>query len=468
MFKHAPNWNFFMGKKKVIFYLIDGARPDVLQKLVSKGELPNIKDYLIDNGSYTKGTTCFPSTTGPAYLPYLTGAFPGDHHITGIRWFDKETFLRKGRWNKNSMRSYCGYEAKYFNDDMNPDFPSLFEEYDDGVNLYNMVTKGVKEENDITKNGKTGLYFNAHFKHRHHQVDLAGHKKLMTSLSRDATFTFAVFPSIDWDAHTYHFDDPDSTHKAYKIVDDSLGEVVESLELNGTYDDTLIIMASDHGLSSTHTHFDLGNFFKKLKYRVLEYPTILKMLPNVSVFISGNSFASISFLDQKDAHTYDSLQKRHYEVLKYLVDNEAIDFIVTRGGSDQYYVVNQNGFSTIKYENNKLSYSPETADIFQLGQHISSLSKEESFDVTFHTDYPDSLWQCHQLMQSPRAGDVVISAATGYDLRDFWEYPEHKGSHGSLHREHMYVPILTNKKDLINEPIRTSQVHSIIKNWIAK
>ena len=113
-------------KKKVIFYLIDGARPDVLQKLLEQNELPAIQEYLVSNGSFVKGTTCFPSTTGPAYLPFLTGASPGDHHITGIRWFDKKAFF-KGRWGRNSMRSYCGYEAKFFNDDMNPKYPSLFE-----------------------------------------------------------------------------------------------------------------------------------------------------------------------------------------------------------------------------------------------------------------------------------------------------------------------------------------------------
>ena len=116
-----------MKKNKVIFYLIDGARPDVIKELADQGEIPNIKKYMMEEGSFQVGTTCFPSTTGPAYLPFLTGQFPGAHDITGIRWFDKEAFFRDGRWKRNSMRSYCGYEAKYFNDDMNADYPSLME-----------------------------------------------------------------------------------------------------------------------------------------------------------------------------------------------------------------------------------------------------------------------------------------------------------------------------------------------------
>ena len=33
--------------KKVIFYLIDGARPDILKKLADNGSLPNIQRHLI-------------------------------------------------------------------------------------------------------------------------------------------------------------------------------------------------------------------------------------------------------------------------------------------------------------------------------------------------------------------------------------------------------------------------------------
>ena len=59
--------------KQVIFYLIDGARPDILKKLAAQNIIPNIKKYLMDEGTFEIGTTCFPSTTGPAYLPFLTG-----------------------------------------------------------------------------------------------------------------------------------------------------------------------------------------------------------------------------------------------------------------------------------------------------------------------------------------------------------------------------------------------------------
>ena len=438
-----------------------------MHKLANEGKLPNIKNYLIDQGSFSKGTTCFPSTTGPAYLPFLTGAFPGDHHITGIRWFDKATYLTKGRFAREGMRSYCGYEAAYFNSDMNPEYPSLFEIYPDGINIYNMITRGVQKENDITRKEKSGLYFKAHFFHRHHQVDLFGHNRLMASLKHQAPFTFAVFPSIDWDSHTYHYDDPETTHKAYRIVDESLGELVQTLKRNNTYEESLIIMASDHGLSATHTHFDLGSFFKAHRYKVLEYPQLFKYKPTVAISISGNSFASISFLDHPGKYFRDALMANHGKVVNQLLKNPAIDFALINRNLGEYVVLNNNGEALIRVSEDKISYHPVSSDVFGIGEISSPLDYHQSLHRTFESDYPDCLWQCHQLMKSHRAGDLILSASPGFDLRDFWEYPEHRGSHGSLHWEHMHVPVLTNKKNLLNGPLRTIEIHSLIKNWLA-
>ena len=451
--------------KSVIYYLIDGARPDILSKLSQQGKIPNITQYLIENGSFVKGTTCLPSTTGPAYLPMLTGHYPGEHDITGIRWFDKAQYFKSSRWNRGAMRSYCGYEAKYFNDDMNVAFPSLFEEVKSSANIYNMITKGVSDEDDVTKSIKTKLYFNAHFKHLHHPVDEAGHQKLLESLDQQRQFTFAVFPSIDWDSHTYHYDD-ERTHQSYQIVDRSLGEVIQKLKNQGRYEDTLIVMSSDHGLSSTHSHFDLGKYFKSRGYRVLEYPNIIALRPQIVVSISGNSFASLSLLDQQEEYYEAELLDRHGETLRDFIKQPAIDFIIYRHSPDKYTVEGHRGVARVYQEDDAYYYDAIEGDPLDLGGNHSSLSAQDAFELSIDSDYPDSLFQICQLMKSKRAGDILVCAADGHDLRDFWEYPEHKGSHGSLHKDHMLMPILTNQKDLIPHPVRSNRIHQVIKEWL--
>jgi phosphopentomutase len=86
------------------------------------------------------------------------------------------------------------------------------------------------------------LYMRAHFKLRHHPVDMQGHQRIMEMLNsgKDFDFLFAVFPSVDWDSHYHHIRDA-RTVEAYKIADNSLGEVRAKLEEQGKWDDTLFM-----------------------------------------------------------------------------------------------------------------------------------------------------------------------------------------------------------------------------------
>jgi hypothetical protein len=224
-------------------------------------------------------------------------------------------------------------------------------------------------------------------------------------------------------------------------------------------------MASDHGLTSTHTHLDLGKFFKKHKYRVLEYPSIWSLSPQVSIFISGNSFSTLSFLDRKGLYYKETLFQRHGKVLQQLMEEDAIDFIVCRKSEHGLSVINQDGEAEIGIQTGKMSYKALTGNPFGLSDTNGFLDEQEAFDYCYDSDYPDGLMQCKQLFESKRSGDVAISANVGYDLRDFWEIPEHKGSHGSLHKDHLLIPLLLSKP-ILNKPIRSSEMFNLIKEFI--
>nr|WP_067054658.1 alkaline phosphatase family protein [Mucilaginibacter sp. L294] len=454
--------------KRVLFYLVDGAHSEVLPELIAKGELPNIK-RIIDEGTYRKATTCFPSTTGPAYLPFLTGHFPGTMDITGIRWFDKKEFKRT-RFNKLAMRSYCGPEAAWFNTDMPADKPTLFELMGESYNLYNMITRNVPDEYDLGKKGKGLLYMRAHFKLRHHPVDIQGHQRIMDMLNsgKDFDFLFAVFPSVDWDSHYHHIRDA-RTVEAYKIADNSLGEVRAKLEEQGKWDDTLFIMTSDHGLTPTTKHLDLADWMTDHGLKSVYYPVIWKSNPKCAVMISGNSFGSIHFLNHEGDHVLREqgmLQAMGAERLQLLLNEDAVDFAIYRGDEEQTFMVhNKMGKAKISVRDDVFTYEPVTADVLKYGGRIEATGHRAILAATFDTDYPDAVFQIYQLFRSRRAGDIVISAALGYDLRDFWEYPEHKGSHGSLHKYHIHVPMIYNQKGWDEKPMRTADLFDSILKW---
>ncbi len=360
-------------KKRVVFYLVDGARLDVLQTLMAQGDLPNLQ-LIKDEGTFRTATTCFPSTTGPAYLPFLTGHFPGTMNVTGIRWFDKKEFKRS-RLNKYALRSYCGPEAAWFNTDMDPTKKTLFEMLDESYNVFNMVTRGLKKENDLTQKGKGLLYTRAHFFKRHHPVDEFGHSRIMEMLQQgnDFDFLFAVFPSVDWDFHYHDIRDP-RTLEAYKIADNSVGEVRSLLEKKGWWRDTLFILTSDHGLTATHTHFDLGDWFTANGLKSVGYPVIWRRNPTSAVMISGNAFGSIHLLNHPGDHV---LSKT--EIGKYLGSNrktsllneKAIDFIAYRSDEIGKHVVeNRQGVATIERAGKSLRYTALSADPLNLGETV--------------------------------------------------------------------------------------------------
>ena len=135
--------------KKVIFLLLDGARSDILFEELKKNNLPNLKK-IIDEGSHNEGVTVFPSTTGPAYIPFLTGTYPGPANMPGIRWFDKNMYSKR-KFDSGSHRSYVGFENIYFNSDIKKSYKTLFELIPKSISIFNEITKGLKK---ITKFNK--------------------------------------------------------------------------------------------------------------------------------------------------------------------------------------------------------------------------------------------------------------------------------------------------------------------------
>ncbi|HEX6058836.1 MAG TPA: hypothetical protein VFZ11_07430, partial [Gemmatimonadaceae bacterium] len=73
--------------------------------------------------------------------------------------------------------------------------------------------------------------------------------------------------------------------------------------------------------------------------------------------------------------------------------------------------------------------------------------------------HPDAVLQIARLAGSARAGDIILSAAPGWDFRSRWEPVPHVSSHGGLHRDHMLVPLLLGRPARI-APHRTADVMS--------
>lgn len=455
--------------KRTVMILADGSRPDVFASLADEGRLPHIKRYLIDPGALHHGVSVFPSTTGPAHLPFLTGCAPGTCNVPGIRWFDKDEFAAR-RWSRTRHRSYVGADTLSMNRDIRPDIKTLFDIFPRSVNIFSGINRGVSFFGNKTKFFRIWNWYYAHLTDRWSMVDRNAGRQLMKSIRHDPQFIFALYPGID---EYSHIGDPfhDATLSQYECVDNTIGQLGQFLEKKGWLDDTLIFIVSDHGLSATHTHLGVNQLLENEGIRTFFYPVVMKRDFEAASMVSGNSMLHLYFAHVKNGgppersdwkgimfeENFSSKQKHAIELLK---KEEAVDILITRSREGGLLIYRNGQQAKLSHVGEKIRYERLKGDPLDYGSIPEELSEDEWLQATYESDYPDAPVQLMQLIRSRRSGDVILSARSGYDLRERYEIHEHKGSHGSLHRDQMKIPIISNYP--LRGPIRSVDVFATI------
>jgi predicted AlkP superfamily phosphohydrolase/phosphomutase len=453
--------------KSCIFIMADGARADVFSELLNGGDLPNISKYLVEKGFYKEAVTVFPSTTGPAYTPYIFGKYPGRCNLPGIRWLDRDAYNDK-LLSFDRFRSYIGLETYFMNRDVSLDYQTLFEIFPRNVNIFNELSRGAGFKNDKTLFSKLYYKVKSHFTDKSDEVDLVARRILLQSLKEYPDFIYAVFLGIDTYSHLNH-----PFHKkvinSYRRIDEMIGLLAKNLESEGRLEETLIIVASDHGLTQTHSHFDSLEFMNHQGYKTFYYPNVFKHFTDADAasLISGNAMANI-YVKSKDGWG----RKSTFEELAGLVDN-----FIERPEVDIVAGLDHKGRSRIKStmgeavtwldKDGNINYQKIKGDPFNYNGMPKKMSSEEALAHSFNTEYPDALLQIIQLLESPRTGDLILSASPGYDLRAKHENPEHRSSHGALFRDHMLVPLVMNAK-VNKEFIRTVDIFPTILSFLGQ
>ncbi len=449
--------------------MADGARPDVLCQELNRGNLPNLARYLVEGGTFETILTAFPSTTGPAYLPYLTGCYPGTCNVPGIRWFDRAHYARHG-WSFKSFRSYVGLETTLFNRDIKEEIQTAFSIYKNPVNILNNIFRGIPAGNNKTQHSRIWYIYYAHLTDHWSFVDSAVTKKIINSLDQDPDFIFAVFPSIDEYSHRSSVFNP-RVIQAYRDIDGHIGEVIAALKKKGWLEETLLVVVSDHGLSDTHTHFDVGPYLEEKGMKTFFYTQIFKRNFKGATMVSGNGMCHV-YLKHPDGWQrpcyYEDLTENGF-LLEEFRNRPEIGLVACRGVDGSIHLLTSRGQGKFKVNNGKIDYQFDRYDPLNLCLKTYSLimTIEESLDITLNSHFPDVFVQLDQIFSSPRSGDIILSANPGYDLRKRYEHPEHKASHGSLCPEHMKTPFLMSTR-MIRKPKRSVDIFPTILELTGK
>ncbi len=460
--------------KRCLLLLVDGARPDVFRELCEKGELPYCDQLFRRGGRFAEATTVFPSTTGPAYLPFLTGNYPGTCNIPGIRWFDKKVYGR-GSPRFKRHRSYVSFEILWMGQDLSLNTPFLFENFKKPVNIFNPIYRGGGFQSKKTRQSRIWYWYYAHLTDRWSWVDQIASQKLLNALEQDCDLAFVVFPAIDVYSHLSH-PRHEKTLAAYKNVDQSLGKIIQQLDRKGCLNDTLIFLVSDHGLSATQNHFGVASFLEQRGIKTFYYPKIFKRNFEAVTMVSGNGMLHLYFKDPKDKTSFkgwhartpfEDLESERKDLLQELLEHPGVDILAGEASDGSVVICSKRGKSKIKKMGDQFFYQVISKDPFAYPLLPAQMSEREALELTFRTDYPDALVQLFQIFSASRTGDVVISASKGWDLRKRHESPEHHSSHGSLIQEHMHVPFFSNAP-LPSHPSRTVDVFPTLLKLMGK
>ena len=170
-----------------------------------------------------------------------------------------------------------------------------------------------------------------------------------------------------------------------------------------------------------------------------------------SVMVSGNSMAHYYFKNS-DGWKRHTFCEEITDIVDELSSRPEVDVVCARtgGAGGEVKIINPRGEALVNIDDEGLiCYRSVSGDPLGYGFQSKKMDSSESLRLTIDSDYPDALLQILQLFESPRTGDVVVSSKPGYDLRATHENPEHHGSHGSLHKDHMAVPLLIRPTDAV-------------------
>ena len=441
----------------VVVLVADGARPDALG-----GDLaafPALARMRAEGGLHAV-TSVFPSVTGPAYAPFLTGHFPGAIGLPGLRWYDRAR--NTCRW-PDHARSYVGWQMAAINTDLDPDARTIFELVPRSLGAMSVITRGLPRTRQIggltpRSAARAAL---THFRGRVQpwlDVDRdVGDDVVHRTREERPDYVFAALTGVDKASHARGHDDA-LVHDALAIVDDVAARVRHDAERGGYWHSMHLWVVSDHGHGAVHTHEDLVRVVADAGIRTVAHPFSARRSAEAAVMVSGNAMAHV-YVDLADRtrQWWGALAPRWTPLVDLLLARAAVDVVLLPESPVRCLVRSgAHGDAVITRDGAVLSYTRTTGDPLCYRADLRG-DADALHDATRSSDYPDGVVQVLALAGSARAGDVILSATPGHDLRARYEPIPHRSAHGALHREHMMVPLLLDRAPA-RAPRRTADV----------
>jgi hypothetical protein len=246
---------------------------------------------------------------------------------------------------------------------------------------------------------------------------------------------------------------------ALAIVDAAVARLRDDAERGGWWSDTHLWVVSDHGHAAVDTHDDLAGAIADAGHRTVAHPWSAGIAADAAVMVSGNAMAHVYVeLDERQPPGWPALSAHWSPLADALLARASVDLVLLPHSRDRCEVRSATrGRAMIARDRERFRYQRlEGGDPLRYGADVEGTA-DGTFDATRASDYPDGIVQIALLAGSARSGDFILSATPGYDFRSRYEPIPHRSAHGALHRDHLVVPLLLNRRPA-RTPRRTTDL----------
>jgi hypothetical protein len=400
---------------KVVLIVVDGMTPAAFERAVESGRAPALS-FLAEHAEYRQATSVFPSLTPVCLTSIATGAGPGVHHIPSLVWWNRgeqriveygSSFpaIRAAGFSQSLLDTIFNMNAQH----LSPQAVTIFESLEDaglvagavnitcyrGRHRYLPVLPGVNR----AAYGPRRFFFYGLFESDRTGAPLAIRSRRAGSVDAYATavgrwlvtrdgFDFLAYYLSGYDFAS-HGGGPHgaAAELALEQVDAAVGALLEAA---GGPDEFLeryaVVLLSDHGQTNVERVARLEEPFADLAHEV--------------VVAASNRAGQVYLLPGARVEPAELARRLDgFAAVEVTLRREGDEVVARRDGAD------------------------------------ASVEKLE---------HPDAAWRVRSALANPNAGELLVSAAEGWELVDLGgRHHAGGGSHGSLVAGDSVVPLLT-------------------------
>jgi predicted AlkP superfamily pyrophosphatase or phosphodiesterase len=444
--------------KKLVLAVVDAMKPAMLERVIESGRAPAMAQ-IRERGVYVGDcAAAFPSVTPVCAATITTGVGPDQHLIPSMNWYHREErrYVEYGSSFSASrqfgvVRSLTDTVYRMNSEHLSHDVETVFESLDDAdvrtAGTTYLIYRG-RHEHEVanesalarivtstlfrrTIEGPRELFYADLYASRRTgcrgQLGLPGARDQHTGcvgayLIEHDLFDFMLYSLPDNDAYS-HRNGPHAQVTSLAAADRQLERLMHAAGgPDEFFDDYSVIVCSDHSQAPVEERIRLDQAFAEFSVAT----------PGQA----GGGGAELALSPaQRSAMIYvldpDTAPQTLARAKEVVAGIDGVDVALWLDGDE----------AVVRGRRGELRFAPggELTDLrgerWSLDGELAVLRAEVQDGRVLSTEYPDALARAWSALKCPNAGEILLSAAPGYEFVD-WGGSDHVGggSHGSLHR----------------------------------